>query len=653
MKKSLLLFTGVFISGYLLSQSGIIKSKIPSYLLTIAHEKTQIDETSPELFSKQFVRPNSELLKANKSSSVSQYNDTVIGSTYYDIESNGGPADRIVVNADSTIAAIWTMDLLDPHPSASNRGTGYNYFNGTSWGTHPTVRIENARVGWGNIVNTRSGNELVLSHNGGASKLHIASRATKGTGSWSNSTTAIANITGGNWWPRMVTSMPSGGDTIYAISISYPGTIVNGLDAALFFSRSTDAGLTWDIVNQQPTGLTSLNFLGFKSDNYAIAAKGSTVAIVAGNSDSDVGLAKSIDGGVTWTYKTIYQFPLPLWNYVTTTSDINNDAIADTISTTDANFAIAVDNNGTVFVAYGAYRLLNDVPSASGYKIFPFTDGLYLWNENMPQNLGGNIVAHMQDLGEQGTIYFPPQFISGTLPFGSWGSSLTSFPSMAFNSNNELYISYSSVVDSLMSALNPEKLVRHQYVIKACNLTPGSEIFTQPIDIVPASPGLEYEGLLGSMAKNINGSLHILYMRDYNPGINTYSIANPDGPNDPDYYLNPSEMVYVKISEDEFATTCITNIKDAAKSSSISNLNFYPNPASNNAIIDVKLTETAKLDVAILNSVGQTIYTTVVNGNVGSNKVDVNLNNLSAGLYFYQVKVGNIKAITKKFAIEK
>ena len=185
-------------------------------------------------------------------------------------------------------------------------------------------------------------------------------------------------------------AMPSGGDTIYAISISYPGTIVNGLDAALFFSRSTDAGLTWDIVNQQPTGLTSLNFLGFKSDNYAIAAKGSTVAIVAGNSDSDVGLAKSIDGGVTWTYKTIYQFPLPLWNYVTTTSDINNDAIADTISTTDANFAIAVDNNGTVFVAYGAYRLLNDVPSASGYKIFPFTDGLYLWNENMPQNLGGN-----------------------------------------------------------------------------------------------------------------------------------------------------------------------------------------------------------------------------------------------------------------------
>ncbi|MBK6984932.1 MAG: T9SS type A sorting domain-containing protein [Bacteroidetes bacterium] len=123
--------------------------------------------------------------------------------------------------------------------------------------------------------------------------------------------------------------------------------------------------------------------------------------------------------------------------------------------------------------------------------------------------------------------------------------------------------------------------------------------------------------------------------------------TNPDSDN----LGNPNDIVYTKIPVGDFV--CTVGLNNSIKSNSVANLNFYPNPASNNATIDVALTETAKLDIAILNAVGQTIYTTSVNGNVGSNKVDVNLNNLSAGLYFYQVKVGNSKAITQKFAVEK
>jgi hypothetical protein len=36
-----------------------------------------------------------------------------------------------------------------------------------------------------------------------------------------------------------------------------------------------------------------------------------------------------------------------------------------------------------------------------------------------------------------------------------------------------------------------------------------------------------------------------------------------------------------------------------------------------------------------------------------ANKFNVDLSNLSAGLYFYQVKIADSKAITKKFAVEK
>ena len=652
MKKYLLFTATVFISGLLFAQSTYRTTKIPSHLANIAVKKSAIVED--KMYQGIPFQTYAQVTKNGQPIAVSVYSETVVGSTLYDLQSNSSPANRIVVNADGTIATCWTFEPSDASGSYANRGTGYNYYDGSSWATSPTGRIENVRVGWGNIVNTRAGGELVLSHAGGLSQLNIASRSVKGIGTWTNSTTALPVVPGGNWWPRMVTSNPAGGDTVYVLSVSYPVVngvgAYNGLDGALLFSRSTDAGLTWDIVNQQPTGFTSANYLGFNGDAYAITAYGSTVAIVAGDSDSDIGLAKSTDGGVTWTFSTVLKFPLPLWDYKTTISDVDGDAIADTIDTNDGNFDVALDWNGTAYVAYGAFRLLNDAPSSAGYSYFPYTDGLLLWNENMPQNVGGNYVASIEDLGEQGTIYFPTPSVSGDLAFGQWGGSLTSFPTMAFDINNDLYLSYSSIVDSLISATNPEKLVRHQYLTKSTSLVPFGEVFCPPHDLVPASPGAEYEGVLGSMAKNINGYVHILYMRDYYPGngVPPSSGTNPDADN----LGNPNDMVYVKIPPSDFLP-CYSGIKENSKSISSSILNFYPNPASTSATIEVALTETAKLDIAILNTVGQTIYSTSVNGTIGSNKVDVNLNNLSAGLYFYQVKIAGSKAITQKFAVEK
>lgn len=653
MKKQLLLATSVFVSGMLCAQVAkqAITKRIPSNLANISVKKNSAD--LDRMYTG--VPFQTQAAKQSPAPSVAAVTASAnIGNTLYDLQSNSSVGDRIVVNADGSIAACWTLEPTDGSGSYANRGTGYNYYNGSAWGAAPTVRVENARVGWGNVVNTRSGRELILSHNGTASLSQLAERNTKGTGAWANSTTALANVAGGNWWPRMTTSMPSGGDTIYAISISYPGSLVNGLDGCLLFSRSTDAGLTWDIVNQQPTGFTSANYLGFGGDAYAIAAKGSTVAIVAGDSDSDVGLAKSTDGGVTWTYSLVYDFPLPLWDFTTTTSDIDADAVPDTINTNDGNFGIALDNNGKAYVSFGAYRLLNDAPSASGYSYFPYTDGLILWSEGVTPLTHANeptwsYVAAIEDLYGDNYISFPTPPNQGDLAFGRWGCSLTSYPSMAFDANNNLYLGYSSIVDSLSSVTDASKLVRHQYVTKSINLTPGFEVFCTPMDIVEQSTTAPYEGIFGSMAKNVDGNVHIIYQRDFYPGngIPATSGTNPDADN----LGNPNDIIYTKIPVGDFV--CTVGLNNSIKSNSVANLNFYPNPASNNATIDVALTETTKLDIAILNAVGQTIYSTSVNGNVGSNKVDVNLNNLSAGLYFYQVKIGNSKAITKKFAVEK
>jgi hypothetical protein len=219
---------------------------------------------------------------------------------------------------------------------------------------------------------------------------------------------------------------------------------------------------------------------------------------------------------------------------------------------------------------------------------------------------------------------------------------------MAFDANNDLFLSYSSIVDSLGSLQNAEKLVRHQYVVKSCVLTPGAEVFSAPMDIVDQS--LIYEGIFGSMAKNIDGNVHIIYMRDFYPGNGIPAAAGSTNP-DAENLGNSNDMVYAKIPVSDFL--CVTNINGLTNTNSVTNLNFYPNPATSNGTIDVQLNETAKLDITILNSVGQTVFSTSVSGNTGSNKVNVNLSSLSSGLYFYQVKIDNSKAVTKKFAVEK
>jgi hypothetical protein len=649
MKKQLLFTTSIFVSGLLCAQVANKATKIPSNLANISAKKlVKIDD---KIMNPIPYQTKAQIAQIKNTQRVSAIQQDIIGATYYDLQSNSSVGDRIVVNADGSIAACWTFDLSQDGGVYANRGTGYNYYNGTTWGTAPTARVENARVGWGNIVNSRSGKEHILSHNGGASKLHLASRTTKGSGAWVNSTTAVSTATtGGNFWPRMVSSHPAGGDTIYAISLTYPtaagGAIWQGLDGAVVFHRSTDGGTTWGINNVVPAGLTSSTFLGFGGDGYAIAAKGSTVAIVAGDSGSDLVMTKSTDGGITWTAKTVLKFPLPLWDFETTTTDINGDNVADTLNTNDGNFAIAVDNNGTAYVAYGAQRILNDAPSASGYSYFPYTDGLYLWNENMAQDAGGNLVAAIEDLGEQGTIYFPTP-PAGELAFGRYACSLTSYPSLAFDASNTLYMSYCAIVDSLISVTNPAKVDRHVFVVKSCD---GGVNFTNPLDIVENPPGAPYEGMFASLAKNVDGNLHVVYQRDYFPG---YGVPPSSGTNpDADNVDGLNDIIYAKIPVGDLGNCPVpTGIK--TMNSLTANLNFYPNPASTNGTIEVVLNENSKLDITVLNSVGQTVYNTSVNGNTGSNKVNVDLSSLSSGLYFYQVKIGGNKAITKKFAVEK
>lgn len=648
MKKQVLLTTGILISGMMAAQvSRMPNNKIPANVANIAIKK-EIKLPMEHLLNAPTAKPK-HTASVKKTSA---FTSNVIGSTYYDLQSNSSVADRIVVNADGSIATCWTFDPTAGDKTYPVRGTGYAYFNGSTWSAPPTSRVETARVGWGNIANTRSGKELILSHNGGASKLHLASRATKGTGAWTESTTTVPTATtGGNFWPRMVTA----GDTVYAISLTYPtasgGATWQGLDGAVVFSRSLDQGATWDIVNQVPTGLDATKYLGFGGDAYAIAAKGSTVVIVAGDSDKDVTLCKSTDAGQTWTSTVVMDCPIDKWDHTTTTSDINSDGTADTLELNDGAFAVGLDNNNEAYVFFGRMRILDDDITDGGWSYFPGTDGLYMWKESFGADSYtapvGVVVASVQDLWQQGTIYFPDPAASGDLTFGRYGTSLTSHPSVAFDASN-IYLAYSSVVDSLMSFPNAAKVVRHTYIIMSSD---GGATWSNPCDIVGVPNGIPYEGVFGSMAKRVDGNVHIIYQRDLGCGNGIPGTASSPNP-DENENVDNNDIVYFKIPVSEIGA-CAVDVGIKENKSLVSNLSFYPNPASTSGTIEVVLIENAKMEIVVMNAVGQTVTTKTVEGFAGSNKVDVNTSNLTSGLYFYQVKVANSKAVTQKFVVEK
>jgi hypothetical protein len=203
----------------------------------------------------------------------------------------------------------------------TDRGSFYNHFDGTSWGTAPTARIEAARTGWPVQAFTRKG-EIMISHDPSVYQLRQMNRL-NGSFNWTDN--AWSNTVG--IWPRVASS----NDTVYVINANGTG---GNLDTYLTsFAKSSDGGDTWDTVNMILPGINSSNgYTRMGGDSYVIAARGEMVAIVSGNSNNSLRLWKSLDAGETWTTTTIMHSGMSA-NDTVALSAVPAGAIYDSVST--------------------------------------------------------------------------------------------------------------------------------------------------------------------------------------------------------------------------------------------------------------------------------------------------------------------------------
>jgi hypothetical protein len=374
MKKTTTFIASILFTVFLSAQ--IIPGQHHSFLKS---KNQKVTMSGDEALIHLLVNPNPHT--SETSNSKSGINEQVIGTTTYDLQSNAAVQNRIIVHNDGTISAGWTMSQ-EFNTTYSDRGTGYNFFDGTSWGVNPTIRLEDSRGGWPSIIALGNGGECAITHNTDNSYINNTSRASIGTGNWVET---IANNTDMIWNRSVAGGID--GNTIHMVAVTassnFAGLPFNGLDGALVYSRSQDGGVTWDITNMQLPGMDSSMYVGMSGDVYAIAAKGETVVVAYFDDWGDSYIVKSTSNGDadTWT-KTVF-LDFPVTKYTPDSGfDLDNNDTTDHVFSTDNYGSLMLDDNGNAHVFYGIMQYADDDLTDDGSSWYPGTNGIAYWNES-------------------------------------------------------------------------------------------------------------------------------------------------------------------------------------------------------------------------------------------------------------------------------
>ncbi len=618
MKRTLPLLVMAIFSLSLIQAQGIRTPRAVNPLAHIEHMDQMANDALPLC-----VKP------FNASVSAKSVSEDAIGETRYDLQTNSTSMNRAWLFPDGTIGAVWTQGLIDG--SFSDRGTGYNYFDGSSWGPFPTTRVESVRTGWPTYAPYGANGEIIGCHDfASTGGVVISKRTTKGSGAWTQSLLQGPAGHPDLAWPRLTTS-GSDHSVIQVLGITKStangGTPYQGLEGALLYSRSTDGGQTWNPQNAILPGMSSAEYKGIPADAYAWAVpKGDTLAFVVGDNWIDAFLMKSTDGGTTWTKTLIFEHPYPLFDEATM-------LVLDTPYVCDGSMAVALDPAGNAHVAFGLMRVLNDDLTDGNTSYFPFTDGIAYWKEGdgvFPTlNIdtlydNGDLVAWMQDINQNDTI----DYLGGMESIGTYYSSLNSMPSLSIDEENNVMLVWSGLTEGKDNGV---QMFRHIWARSKFHWMPDwSDFHHLTSSIIHNFDECTYPILSGSS----NNYWHLIYQADEEPGLHIQ--GDEDAPTD-------NTITYMKVSKQGVG---IAEIPPLAEVSAV-----YPNPATDMARVDLQLLRPAMLSCSLMNLAGQTLRSCAPQMlGSGNQAVIVGLEGLAPGAYLLNLNDGQ-HSVTRKLLV--
>jgi hypothetical protein len=316
-----------------------------------------------------------------KSVVVNRYDDVLDGETMmtmYDLQSNHFCSNRMYAMENGSAAIVATFSH-EPNQSASDRGTGYNFYNGETgeWLDMPEERVESMRTGWPTIAPYGDRGEILISH----APMRCWTREVAGEGEWVYRGELPISPEGFPYaddasWPRVATS----GDNhniIHVIGdIQHSGT--DATEHYQVYLRSEDAE-NWTITYSplEQVGFESTG--GFSAEDYAIAANGHNVAILyTGSMTNSVWMFKSTDDGLTWNARRVWEDP-----YEGISLEDPNLVYTDTLYRPMSG-AIVIDNGGVVHVALNVLEMAHWADTEPGYYSYFYgrmVDGILYWND--------------------------------------------------------------------------------------------------------------------------------------------------------------------------------------------------------------------------------------------------------------------------------
>lgn len=564
---------------------------------------------------------------------------TVVGQTEFDRPSNASNYRRVIAYPDGKVTVIWPASSDGADASYSQRGTGYNHFNGTAWGAITKSRIEAVRTGYPELdYDPVSGTEIVLSHKATSTNsggLLLLKNGSIGGTNWTAEDildTTPASLPG-VLWPRSVVS----GDYLIIIasftdsSQSQPGRVViDGVRSPQVYSRLNLRTNTWDAKNQLLPGYDSTRYYSGGGDNYAIDAKGSNVAILMGGLFDDLALWKSIDNGATWTKSVLDSFPVPRFDFKRA---VRNEVTGelDTPFTTDGAISVKLDASGNAHCFWAVTRVSDADSTDNSFFSYPGQQRIAYWYEGRPDSVF-SVGFPVEDPNDEDETLTIGSVIEDRAQYASLG--ITTAPYVV-NNGDTLYMVYQTRTDN--DADGQGIGFTDIYVVASVD---NGATWAEPLNLT-AMMGSGIEQIFPSLAADCSTKLHVTFMSSEFQGFF-------DATNNP-AKVGPYDVWYYDIPVADILTRTLTGVKENNTLFSL-NQNF-PNPSNGNTTVPVKLNRASDVSINVVNIIGQSVYSnTFTNNAAGVNNFELNIN-AKPGVYFYTVEAGDFKE-TRKMIIQ-
>ena len=569
-------------------------------------------------------------------------NYDVIGLTNYDLQTNSGSAQRLIVYPDGKKSAVWIQDQATS-PGGTTRGTGYAHFDGSSWQFNETTgneRVESGRAGWGTLM-TNGTDEMVISHYRAAGGLFYTSQVIGAAGSsWAHN-----DLTGGPeamLWPNTA----SAGDYSYAIAVDdyVTGATTETIDGVHFY-RSTDGGSTWSYEGILPDYASTNS--GASGDSYSIDARDNYVAIVVFTSFCDLILWKSDDYGETFTKTKIGDMPVDAYDVYGHFYDSDGNGTADTVLSTDGSGDVVIDSEGMAHVVFSIGSHIDSDASGDSDpgSYFPLlNDGVVYWNESYGEATfdeatgfdNDNVemaYAHLDtigwsfDMNDNDTIWEFSSFEAGGSP-QALGTSLSTYSSIGVDADDNIYVIFSTVIEGDNYAYvdaNPQP--ENFRGVFAIARTAADGVWHEPMLVTDNSGDWTHP----NMAKNVDDNINFIVQYDIEPG----NYIKDDSGSEP---VTDNFVISVEVP-----TSAVIAAIDDITAKNI-NISVYPNPATD--LVTVNNVKDAT--ITVYNTLGAVVETI----ESSDNNATINMSNYAIGTYIIKAVsengIGTVKVVKSK-----